>query len=328
MATNENSHDKLFKSALADPKDAAMALSAVLPPALARQLDFSSLEPVPGTFIDERMLGSHADLLFTVKCAGFETLLYVLLEHKSEVDRWTLLQLLRYMVRIWEQCLAQKPPPAALPPIIPIIVHHSETGWTAPTHFQGLFDSTAMTDADLQRLTPEFEVALDDISHCSDEELRARTMGPAATLAFLFLRDGRREGRILAELLAWADLFRAVLATPNGQRAILRLFSYLSMVAPSLGPEELAERIQRAIPERNDIVSTLAEKWIEEGEKKGIEKGRQEAYRELVRRQIELKFGALDSVTIGRLESADEAALACYIERVLTATSVDGVLGE
>ncbi len=112
-----------------------------------------------------------------------------------------------------------------LPPIIPVIVHHSETGWTAPTHFQGLFDSTTMADADLQRRTPEFEVQLDDISHCSDEELRARAIGPAATLAFLFLRDSRREGRILAELLSWADLFHAVLAAPNGQRAILQLFS-------------------------------------------------------------------------------------------------------
>ncbi len=133
------------------------------------------------------------------------------------------------------------------------------TGWTAPTHFQCLFGATTLADAELRRITPEFEVRLDDISHCSDEEIRARAMGPAATLAFLFLRDGRREGRILAELLAWAHLFRAVLAAPNGQRAILQLF-YLSKLAPSLGPEKLAERIQRAIPERNDIVSTLAEK--------------------------------------------------------------------
>lgn len=328
MATNENSHDKLFKSALADPRDAAMELRAVLPPVLVSQLDFSTLRPVAGTFVDERMLGSYADLLYRVQCAGKETLLYVLLEHKSEVDRWTLLQLLRYMVRIWEQCLAQRPPPATLPPIIPVIVHHSEDGWAAPTHFQGLFDANLMTDADLRRLTPEFDVALDDISRTSDEELRARAKGPAATLAFLFLRDGRREGRILGELLAWADLFRDLDAAPDGRRAMLRLFSYLLRVAPNLGLIDLAEQVQRAVPERNDIVSTLAEKLIEEGEKKGLEKGRKEAYRELVRRQIELKFGALDRDTIARIDAASEAALTRYIERVLTATSVEGVLGE
>jgi hypothetical protein len=215
MAPHDNSHDKLFKSALTDPKDAAMELRAVLEPGLARQLDFSTLKPLPGTFIDEVMRGSQADLLFTVRRANEDLLLYVFMEHKSEVDRWTLLQLLRYMVRIWEQCLAQKKPPSTLPPIIPVIVHHSETGWTAPTHFQGLFEPTTMADAELRRLTPEFEVQLDDISYKSDLELRARGMGPAATLSFLFLRDGRREGRVLEKLIVWVDLFRAVLATPD-----------------------------------------------------------------------------------------------------------------
>src|SRR5512145_1152396 len=208
MATNDNCHDKLFKSALADPHDAAMELRAVLPPALAARLDFQTLAPVPGTFVDEEMRGSQADLLYTVRCADQQALLYVLLEHKSEVDRWTLLQLLRYMLRIWEQCLAQKPPPCTLPPIIPVIVHHSETGWTAPAKFQGLFDASLMGDAEFRRLTPEFEVLLDDISGQSDEALRARAMSPAATLSFLFLRDGREEGRVLEEMPTWADLIR------------------------------------------------------------------------------------------------------------------------
>ncbi|HEY5958358.1 MAG TPA: Rpn family recombination-promoting nuclease/putative transposase, partial [Polyangiaceae bacterium] len=263
MATHENAHDKLFKSALANRNDAAMELRAVLPPALAAQIDFSSLEPLPGTFVDEHMRGSHADLLYTVQCSGHDTCLYVLFEHKSEVDRWTLVQLLRYMVRIWEQCLAQKPPPATLPPIIPVIVHHSEAGWTAPTYFQGLFEPTAIADSDLRRLTPEFEVQLDDISHCSDEELRDRGMGPEATLGFLFLRDGRREGRVIGELLAWADLFSDLDASPEGRDAIVRLFSYLLRVAPNLRLKDLAEQVKRAIPERNDVVSTLAEKLIE-----------------------------------------------------------------
>ncbi len=39
-----------------------------------------------------------------------------------------------------------------------------------------------------------FEVVVDDISHSSDDELRARGLGPMALLGLLFLRDGRREG--------------------------------------------------------------------------------------------------------------------------------------
>ncbi len=333
---SDNCHDKLFKASLADPKDAAMALRAVLAPSLVCQIDFSSLRPVPGSFVDEAMRGSQTDLLYTVSCADKPALLYVLMEHKSEVDRWTLLQLLRYMARIWEHCLVQKQPPAALPPIIPVIVHHSDTGWTAPTHFQGLFDSTLMSDSDLRRLTPEFEVQLDDISFATDEELRGRAMGPAATLGFLFLRDGRRGQQILEELMAWADLLRPLAATESGRRALFRLFSYLPMVAPNINPSEFVQQVQRAIPERNDIVTTLAEQWMEQGEKRGLERGivqgvalgRLEGERSLVRRQIELKFGPADSRTLSLLSSADDATLERYAERVLTATSIDEVLGE
>jgi hypothetical protein len=301
-----------------------MELRAVLPASLVEQIDFETLEPVPGEFVDEAMRGSQTDLLYSVRCAAKPTLLYVLMEHKSESDPWTLLQLLRYMVRIWEHCLTQKPPPSVLPPIIPVIVHHSESGWAAPTRFQGLFDPAAMLDADLQRLTPEFEVQLDDISHLSDEEIRSRAMGPSATLGFVFLRDGRRGRRLITELPAWADLLQLLAATPSGRRALLRLFRYLSMVAPNISRNEFIEQVQRTIPERNDIVSTLAEQWMEEGEKRGIEKG----YRSLVQRQIELKFGPLDSRGLSKLNTADDATLERYGERVLTATSVDGVWGE
>jgi predicted transposase YdaD len=69
----------------------------------------ASIAPLPGTFVDEVLRDAHADLLFTVRYAEQEALLYVLLEHKSEVDRWTLLQLLCYMLRIWERYLAVRP---------------------------------------------------------------------------------------------------------------------------------------------------------------------------------------------------------------------------
>jgi hypothetical protein len=37
------------------------------------------------------------------------------------------------------------------------------------------------------------------------------------------------------------------------------------MVAPNISRNEFIEQDQRTIPERNDIVSTLAEQWMEEG---------------------------------------------------------------
>ncbi|HEY5961242.1 MAG TPA: hypothetical protein VIV60_32015 [Polyangiaceae bacterium] len=71
-------------------------------------------------------------------------------------------------------------------------------------------------------------------------------------------------------------------------------------------------------------MSTLAEKWLEEGEKRGLEKGRKDT----LRRLIELKFGPLGGQAVARIEAADESHLARFMERVLNATSVEEVLGE
>lgn len=319
MAKLDSSHDKLCWSAFEDVNDAIAELRSVLPSGLVESVDWGTLTPVPGRFVDEVMRGSQADRLYQARYRDQDALLYVLWEHKSEVDKWTLLQLLRYMVRIWEHCLAQKPPRSTLPPIIPVIIHHSETGWTAARTFQGLFDPALLADEVLRRLTPDFEVVVDDISYRSDVDLRGRSLGPGALLGLLFLRDGRREGRILAELEDWADLSRALLATPNGQRAIVQLFGYLTMVAPNLDRSDLEERVRQVIPETEELVMTLAEQLIQQGQSQGK--------RGLVRRQLELKFGALPTDAVSRLDSADESTLEQYAERFVTATSLSEVLG-
>jgi predicted transposase YdaD len=309
-----------------DTNDAIAELRSVLPETLASQFDWSTLTPLPERFVDEAMRDSQADRLYQVRCGGSDALVYVLREHKSEVDKWTLLQLLRYMVRIWEQRLAQKPPPAALPPIIPVIVHHSETGWTATTIFQGLFDPELMANEALRRLTPGFEAVVDDVSHLSDSELRARGMSARATLGVLFLRDGRREGGIVLALPLWRDLLRELWNSPNGRRALEQLFGYTLQVTPNLDRSEPQEQVRKVIPEAEELVMTAAEKLIEQGRAEGISLGLSRQ-RHLLRRQLELKFGALSANAIARLESADEPALERYAERVIMAATLADVLG-
>jgi predicted transposase YdaD len=331
MANLENIHDKLWWASFEDTNDAIAELRSVLPETLVSQLDWSSLRPLPERFVDEAMRGSQADRLYHARCGGSDALIYVLWEHKSEVDKWTLLQLLRYMVRIWEQRLGQKPAPATLPPIIPVIIHHSETGWTAATTFHGLFDPGLLADETLRRMTPAFEVSVDDISHLSDGELRARGMSPRAALGLLFLRDGRREGRILMGMALWAELLMALWNSPNGRRALEQLIGYALRVTPSLDPSELSKKVGRVIPEAEELVMTAAEQLIQQGRAEGISQGilqgLQQGKRGVLRRQLELKFGALSADAIAQLESADEPTLERYAERVITATVLSDVFG-
>ena len=57
-------HDALARRVFGQREHAAAELAAVLPPAIAAELDLKSLATVPGSFIDEKLRDQYADLLF------------------------------------------------------------------------------------------------------------------------------------------------------------------------------------------------------------------------------------------------------------------------
>jgi predicted transposase/invertase (TIGR01784 family) len=94
-----NPHDALFKYVFSQPEHAASELRSVLPAEVAGRLDWSSLELQPASFVDERLSGRQADLLFTVRYEERPAYVYVLLEHQSTCDPLMAFRLLRYLER-------------------------------------------------------------------------------------------------------------------------------------------------------------------------------------------------------------------------------------
>ena len=129
-------HDALFKYVFSQPEHAASELRSVLPVALSEHLDWSSLEPQPASFVDERLSGRQADLLFTIQCEGRDAYLYVLLEHQSSTDPLMAFRLLRYLVRIWEAFLVAHPEVRRLPAIIPVVASRSYPETCVPSPFK------------------------------------------------------------------------------------------------------------------------------------------------------------------------------------------------
>jgi predicted transposase/invertase (TIGR01784 family) len=99
------------------------------------ELDLDTLQLEDGSFVDPELREKFSDLLRSVRLAGKrptengdQALVYFLFEHKSQSDPLTVLQLLSYIVRIWEKRQREGLP---LCPIVPLVVYHGETGWTA-----------------------------------------------------------------------------------------------------------------------------------------------------------------------------------------------------
>jgi predicted transposase YdaD len=268
-------HDALFKRTFSDPKHVRDELRAVLKPALLAQLNLATLRPCPGSFVDQALAGSHSDLLFSVELAGKPALLYLLCEHQSTVDPLMPLRMLGYVVRVLLQHAEQTKGALPLPIVVPLLVHHSATGWTVSTRLEELFDPALLEVEGVGDWVPRFGVLLDDLSHLSDEALWARTMSLVPRLTWWALRDGRDPKRLLASLERWSHLLAALAKAPRGRDALVALLRYLVAVS-ALPVETLVQAVERAAPEAEELMATVEEQLLARGEARGIAKGKVE----------------------------------------------------
>lgn len=100
-------------------------------------------------------------------------------------------QLLVYAVRIWERFRRVHPEATRLPALVPVVVHHSETGWNSGTQLLDLFDLDEATRPHLVSLLPNLRFLLDDLATASSEELYSRTISALGRLALFCLQRAR-----------------------------------------------------------------------------------------------------------------------------------------
>jgi len=202
----------------------------VLPAALVERRDFSTLRVCPGSYVDEASRWRHTDLLYSVRLGDRDAFVYVLFEHQSTVDPLMAFRLLQYLCTFWESWLAEHEDDKRLPAVIPVVLHHSKTGWTAPRQMLDLVDLEPEVLDIVRPHVPAFELVLDDLSAQSDEALYGRAMTAYARLVLWSLRAARG-GRLPQGTFAfWARVFRELGEAPNGREAFETIFRYLGDV--------------------------------------------------------------------------------------------------
>jgi len=133
-------HNNFFHYALSHAKAAGDLIQTHLPASLVQLLDLNSLELQKDSFIDEDLRQSFSDLLYSVRLGEptgepIEGQIYLLFEHKSHSDPMTCFQLLRYIVRIWEQRLRNG---QSLCPVFPLVIYHGQKEWSASRSLEEL----------------------------------------------------------------------------------------------------------------------------------------------------------------------------------------------
>jgi predicted transposase/invertase (TIGR01784 family) len=324
-------HDALFKAVFSRTENAVVALKPLLPAALAEATDWASLTLEPGSYIDDDLTERQSDLLFRVRISDTEARMYLLFEHQSEPDPRMPFRLLRYMIRIWEQ-IERTESEAHLPAIIPVVLSHAERGWHVPTSFEDTLDLGAMKDHLLPHI-PRFRYIVDDLASASDDEINERVSSLYVRIVMRLLRDGRRLPISLV-FQQCADLLRAIgQSTPiESIELLLRYAVYLSETADR---EPLRAVLATIATDKDHTMRNLADSLLETVEARGIEKGiatgieqgRADSLRSVLRKLLLLKFGAVSPSVDSKVASASVDVLDAWVGRVLTSESADEVVG-
>ncbi len=219
MSLPNKPHDHLFKSTFSDPRIAADYIRNFLPLDLTSQLDLSSLELAPGSYVNEELKEYLSDVVYRCKYGEEEIKLSLLFEHKSKPDGIIYLQLLRYLLEAWDQQPKKK---EGLGIVIPIVVYHGKEKWekrTFTSHFPGL-------DATLTPFIPNFQYLLTDLADWSDEALMTLQAGLVRNV-LLVLKHFKETQYIKQHIdrLFWEA--EPYLADPSQKQYIKILWNYI-----------------------------------------------------------------------------------------------------
>ncbi len=125
-------------------------------------------------------------------------------------------------------------------------------------------------------------------------------------------------------------LLRELEQSSSGLDYVITLLRYLAQ-GPSterLNADELRRVATAVLSNEGELMTTIAEQWVQEGIEKGIAKGILVGEALLLRRLLTRRFGPVPGWVEAKLAEAEPAQLETWGERVLDAPSLEGVFAQ
>ncbi|HKK33931.1 MAG TPA: Rpn family recombination-promoting nuclease/putative transposase [Desulfomicrobiaceae bacterium] len=318
----KNIHDTFFKDAFTDKALAVDFLKNYLPPSIAEHVRLDTLTITKDTFIDKKWDDYYSDLLYMVTFAdGRPGFVYFLFEHKSYHDHFLTLQMLRYILEIWELYRKQHKNTRSLPLIIPISIYHGQNNRSA-LRVAELVD---LPSPNLDIYVPDFEISFYDFSPGSEQDIK----GAITLKLILSCFRAKNLPESLHHLFEILTLLNKLDNSETGLKWMEVIFRYM-LETMDINEHDLREMAQKALdPGKEDTIMTLADRLRKEGEEKGLEKGIVKGHNELFNRLLHKKFGDIRDPHIQkRLRNATPDQIDRWFDRILEAKSIEDVIKE
>lgn len=163
---NTNVHDKFIRAILSDKSIAEAYFRRCLPPAIERQLDFSTLIRESCTYISSQLRETMSDIVYgcEIKNKKEKVKISLLIEHKSYPEKYTPVQIGSYIFSaLHEQVKLRQP----LRVVIPVLLYHGKGKWkyyTLNALFEGISD-------EWRAFIPDFSYIYDNLGEIEDLQI-------------------------------------------------------------------------------------------------------------------------------------------------------------
>jgi predicted transposase/invertase (TIGR01784 family) len=249
------------------------------PPALVEQIDWENITFGKENFVGLEWEESRTDQLYRLPLkTGSEIFIYILFEHKSYYDPKIYIQLLEYLSKIYRWQIENE---KELKIVLPFVFYHGEKGWDLGYSFQEMFDWKKFP-RDLLPFIPNFKIQLFELKPQAKE---FETENLALYLFLRLIQIIREKGEIFE-----GELLRLLMLLSKEKQEAKRVEILLEMVKYLLSTRKDAEKYRNKdfykLLEAEYM--TVLDKILEEGELKGIEKGKIETARNMRLEGIEV----------------------------------------
>ncbi|WP_425361645.1 Rpn family recombination-promoting nuclease/putative transposase [Candidatus Tisiphia endosymbiont of Mystacides longicornis] len=263
--TKRPKHDQLFKKIMGNEIAAQEFLEYYLPNNFKEKIDLSKIKIEQESYIEESLRRKYSDIIYSVRTKNDESaFIYVLLDHQSTSDYWMALRLWRYTLLL---CERHKKNEDKLPLICPIIMYNGVDKYHAPRNLWNLF-----TDSEQAKKLMTEDYQLVDLQSMSDDEIvQKKHLG---MMEYVMKHIHQRDMIKLWEQFLERFKLEILVDKENGYIYLRSFLCYTDAKLPEERQSELEQLLAKYLSEeeKGNIMRTVAQKYIDEGEARGEEK--------------------------------------------------------
>ena len=293
----ENIHDKFFKKVFSNVENVRDFLYTSLPLDIQSAIEFDSLTIDPTSYIADDIKDYFCDIVVKTKLKDSDCNadIYIIMEHKSYYDKAVFVQLLKYMLVMWEKDIAEKKP---LRVIIPFIFYHGKRKWDIPLQFIEQFKSKD----ELKKYLLNFQYILFDTNTENFENDPILKDNVFLLTALILMRSAFKKD--WESVIKIFEFWKEKGFFPNTEE-LMGFLIYIT-ATKDIKPEILIKYLE-ANKEGGQIMATLAQRWVQEGKEEGLKEGLKEG----IEKGIEK--GKEEGLKKGNLENAKKMLLKGFL---------------